>query len=99
MQPARTLIDNNTLRTHASTQDMQQGQEYFSQNQARATHIEDARIDGQIADPTLQQTYNTVLASSAFGLSWQCTCGSTGSTSGGSRMCSHVVATALAAQH
>ena len=98
MEPVRSLVTNSNLQSHASANDMQQGREYMTQNQVRITHREDARIDGQVADPATQQTHNVTLTSGDFGLSWTCSCGSSGGTSSEAMMCPHTIAVALAAQ-
>jgi uncharacterized Zn finger protein len=98
MQPVRSLLTSDNLRRHASGAIMQQGQEYFGQNNVRVTYRDDARIIAQVADPTTNNTYNTTLTGSDFGLSWQCTCGSSGGSSGEGAMCAHSYAAALAAQ-
>jgi hypothetical protein len=99
MQPVKSLVrDNNNLQGHSSANDMRQALEFQTQNNVRITHNEDARIDGQVADPVTNQTHNATLTSSDFGLSWQCTCGSNGGTAGGGNMCPHALATALTAQ-
>jgi uncharacterized Zn finger protein len=98
MQPVRSLIRSNNPQSHASSADVLQGQEYFSQNQTRITHTEDANIQGEVKDPVSNQTYQVTFTGGDFGLSWQCTCGSNGGTAGGAMMCPHAVAVALAAQ-
>jgi hypothetical protein len=98
MQPVRSLITNNNLQSNASSADMLQGREYFTQNQARVTHTEDANIQGEVKDPSANQTYQVTFTGGDFGLSWQCTCGSNGGTSGSAMMCPHAVAVGLAAQ-
>jgi uncharacterized Zn finger protein len=98
VQPIKTLLTNDNLRKHADGNTTQQGQEYFSQNHVRLTHQEDTRVNGQVADPTTSQTYNVQMTGSDFGLSWQCSCGSNGGSSGEGIMCPHTYAVALAAQ-